>query len=75
MVYQVYLDLSAQELARYYAGQASVVRVQARCGTWLQFPAAVLRAHVSRGGLRGGFEIETDAAHRLKTFRPLSRGS
>ena len=75
MVYQVYLDLSAQELARYYAGQASVVRVQAVGGARVQFPAALLRAHVGAGGLRGWFEIETDAEHRLKAFRPLNRDS
>ncbi|MEM1433563.1 MAG: DUF2835 family protein [Pseudomonadota bacterium] len=75
MVYQVYLDLSAQALSRYYGGHASVVRVQALGGTWVQFPAAVLRAHVERDGLRGWFQIETDAEHRLKSFRPLAAGS
>ena len=73
MRYQFYLDLPRATLERYYAGLAGTVAVQDRVGRSIRFPAAALRPHVTHTGIRGWFELETDARHKLVDFRRLGQ--
>lgn len=59
------LAIAADECLRYYQGGASVVRVRARDGRMVQFPAQLLRGFVGRDGVHGAFVLRCDADHRL----------
>lgn len=60
------LGISAQEMQRYYSGQARHVVVTAENGQRLQFSAELLRRFVTQDGVQGWFEIEYDDAGRLQ---------
>ncbi|ALB23331.1 DUF2835 family protein [Piscirickettsia salmonis] len=53
-----YLNLSYEQVMRYYQGQAGIVYVQDIYGRRVQFPANLLRQLVNRQGVYGLFEIE-----------------
>jgi hypothetical protein len=59
------LHISADEILRYYRGQAGMVAVIADDGTRLRFPAASLRSFVTREGIHGRFMIRFDEGNRL----------
>jgi hypothetical protein len=59
------LHISADEMLRYYRGQAGMVTVIADGGIRLRFPAASLRPFVSREGIHGRFIIRFDEGNRL----------
>ncbi len=59
------LQLSADEILRYYRGQASMVSVRADDGIRLRFPASCLRQFVTPEGIRGRFVIRFDEGNRL----------
>jgi len=51
------LRISADELLRYYRGQAGLVSCRARDGRRVRFPASLLRPYVERDGIYGSFLI------------------
>jgi hypothetical protein len=59
------LHISADELLRYYRGDAAVVAVTAADGTRLRFPASSLRRFVTREGIHGRFLIRFDEDNHL----------
>lgn len=65
----VNLNISSDELARYYRGEAGHIITRDENGRAIQFPAVAIRPFVTRDGVQGCFEIVTDADHRLKTIR------
>lgn len=67
------LDISADACLRYYRGDAHSVTATDRAGRRVRFPATALRPHVTRGGVRGTFCLETDEQHRLVGLYRLDR--
>ena len=65
------LSLSREEVLRYYAGSATSVRAQATDGRSVQFPAEVLRRHVTASGVQGLFRLRLDDRNRLVSFDRL----
>lgn len=63
--FQLLLSISADEMLRYYRGQASFVLVTARDGTRLQMPARLLRPHLAPGGVVGEFVLRCDRHNRF----------
>jgi Protein of unknown function (DUF2835) len=59
------LHISADEILRYYRGQAGMVSVVADDGRRLRFPAVSLRRFVTDGGIHGRFVIRFDENNRL----------
>ena len=66
--FTVDLEISPDELARWYRGHANVVRARARDGRWLQLPASALRPFVTRDGIYGTFAVSIDDERRLLSF-------
>lgn len=70
---QVRLHISADELLRYYSGEATVVRARTldRHST-VQFPARALRPFVTEDGVHGIFQLLFTAQNRLREIRQVS---
>jgi len=62
---QFYLNISREEVLRYYQGSARFVRVTATTGQKIQFPAEHLRAFIGANGIEGKFSIQFDENHKL----------
>ena len=60
----VRIDLSAEELLRYYRGEAQNVLAVSEDGRTVRFPASLLRTFVSEDGVSGRFRLDFDAAGR-----------
>ena len=69
--YIVDICLTPRQLEAFYAGNVDQVSALDRAGRRLQFPLASLRPHVSHHGVRGAFELGTDAGNRLLYLRRL----
>ncbi len=54
------LNISPDEYLDYYRGSVKSVVVHLNGGTKVQFPASLLRRHVSAGGIRGEFILTCD---------------
>lgn len=65
------LHISSAEMARYYRGEAVNVRVTATSGQVIQFPASMLRPHVTTGGIDGYFRIAWNADGKLERLERL----
>ncbi|MCP5004164.1 MAG: DUF2835 domain-containing protein [Planctomycetes bacterium] len=69
--FQFSLNISTEDYAAYYEGQATSVMVRTYCGKRVKFPAAVLRQFVTQNGISGTFEMVVDqnnkfvSAHRI----------
>ena len=72
-MYQFVVDLriSSEQYLKHYSGSASTVRVKARDGRRIQFPASRLRGFVSRDGVSGTFVLTVDDNFKLHDFRRL----
>ena len=55
MLKKFFLDISPEEMQRYYRGEASNVVTIADDQTRLQFPAKVIRQFVTADGVKGRF--------------------
>ena len=63
------LDISAEQFERLYRGTASDVLARDVHGVRIRFPAARLRAFVTRDGVQGLFVITVDANNKLIDIR------
>ncbi len=70
---EVILDLRIPpgECLRYYKGHAASIRVRARDGRIVRFPAAMLRSFVDDDGVNGSFLLRYDRDHRLISMERL----
>ncbi len=62
------LQLTRDEVLRYYRGLAQQVQARSVDGRTVCFPADVLRRHVTPAGVHGIFRLVTDDQHRLVAF-------
>jgi hypothetical protein len=67
-----FLDISPEEMQRYYRGEASNVVTIADDQTRLQFSAKIIRQFVTVDGVKGRFEIEYDRYSKLIGISKLS---
>jgi hypothetical protein len=67
-----FLNITPDEIQRYYRGEATTVVVTGEDRTRLQFPAQSLRQFVTENGVSGYFEIEYDEFSRLVGISRLS---
>ena len=58
------LSISPQEMLRYYRGEVQTVIVTTEDGLRAQFPAVLLRAHVTENGIFGRFQLTFDSNNR-----------
>ena len=65
------LIISADEMLRYYRGDASGVSTTARDGRSVRFPASALRDFVDSDGVNGSFAIYFDAENKLEKIKRL----
>lgn len=72
MIEQFSLSISAEEMQRYYRGEASSVIVLSDKGLRLRFPAILLRSFVGPSGITGRFEIEYDDQGKLLNLRQIA---
>ena len=61
----IQLRVSADEMLKYYRGEAATVYATASNGRTVQFPASALRQHVTADGVHGEFRLEFDDNHKL----------
>lgn len=59
------LHLSTEQCQQYYCGEVSQVQVVDDHNRRIQFPAAMLRKHVSHDGVDGEFILKYDQDNRL----------
>lgn len=70
---QIRLHISADDMLRYYGGDAKVVRARTLDrGTTIQFPARLLRPFVTEAGVHGVFQLLFTTDHRFREIRLLS---
>ena len=70
---QVRLHISADEMVRYYSGDAQVVRARTvDRRTTVQFPARLLRPFVTGDGVHGLFQLFFTADNRFREIRQVS---
>lgn len=70
---QVRLRISADEVLRYYSGEAQVVRARTLDGrTSVQFPARLLRPFVREDGVNGIFQLLFTPDNRFREIHQLS---
>ncbi|MDR2876500.1 MAG: DUF2835 domain-containing protein [Chromatiales bacterium] len=76
-VQEIVIDLAiaADDYLRYYQGSVSAVRVKARDGRMVQFPAQLLRRFVSREGVHGTFVLRCRVDHRLLGMERIAESS
>lgn len=67
------LNISADDLLRYYSGAAQVVVVRAYDGRRVQFPAASLRGFVTPEGVQGVFRLRFDGNRKLVGLQRIAR--
>lgn len=67
----VALNLSPQQLARYYAGSVSTVVARTTNGRTIRFPANILRAVVQANGVHGIFELTLDENRKFVSIKRL----
>ena len=65
------LNLSPQQLLRYYQGSASAIQVTSHCGRLLRFPASRLRPFITRQGIEGTFLLAVDDQNRFLSLKKL----
>lgn len=68
------LTITADEWLAYYRGAARHVVAAARDGRRVKFAAKHLQRFVTRGGVRGTFEMVVDDAHDLVRFERIGPG-
>jgi hypothetical protein len=70
------LEISSDDMLRFYQGAAREIVASAENGQSVRFPAQVLRSHVSSDGIHGRFRIDFDeelkfvAIHRVGNLSP-----
>jgi hypothetical protein len=65
------LNISVNEYMAYYQGVAKAVYVTSLDGRSLQFPAHVLRSHITQEGIRGVFLLEYDDNNKFKGIKKV----
>ena len=63
------LQISKDELLRWYGGEAKVVSAIARDGRRVQFPAKLLQRFVTHSGIQGTFIIEFTQAGQFSDIK------
>jgi hypothetical protein len=69
--YRFNLQLTPDEIARYYQGQALRVNVTTDRGQHLRFAACHLRPFITPRGIEGYFLLTTDENHRFKSLKKI----
>lgn len=70
--YRFAIDLSEDEILRYYAGDSVTIRVSATNGRHVRFPASALRPFVTPEGVHGAFFLRTDDDNKLIELKRIS---
>lgn len=65
------LNISEDEILKYYSGAVKSVITTDTNGLKIQFPAAILRQFVTKEGVHGTFEIEFDENGRMQNITKL----
>ena len=68
-----YLNLDIDECMKYYSGRATVVLARSLDGRIIQFPATLMRTHVTATGIQGLFELEYDNMGKALEFRKIDK--
>ncbi|NOQ93394.1 MAG: DUF2835 family protein [Methylophaga sp.] len=68
---QFYLNISREQVLRYYQGSAKVVVVTTTTGQKLQFPAEHIRSFMDQNGIEGKFSIQFDHNNKLIGLKRL----
>lgn len=71
MRYTFALNLSAEDLRRYYQGNASLVSVRSEQGEVIRFAARHLRPFLTTSGIHARFELITDQENRFKQLKKI----
>lgn len=66
------LNISADEILRYYKGAASVVTTTSIDGRSIRFPASRLRPFMTSTGINGLFAIRFDDENKFIDMRKVS---
>lgn len=66
------LNISAEDVLRYYKGVASVVTARSTDGRKIRFPASRLRPFMTPLGVRGLFAIRIDDDNKFIDMRHIS---
>jgi hypothetical protein len=70
--FELVLRISPEEYLRFYRGEVSAVVAEASNGLTVQFPASLLRAFVTHGGVEGRFMLVCDDSNRCVELRRLA---
>jgi len=69
---QFSIRIEAEEMEKYYRGQALSVVVKATNGLKIQFPANLLLPYITHDGVKGLFELNYDLQGKAQSLRQLS---
>ncbi|PYG03682.1 MULTISPECIES: DUF2835 family protein [unclassified Thioalkalivibrio] len=70
--FRIRLDISPDMMEQYYSGRSTTVFAISEAGVSVQFPARLLRPHMTHDGIHGLFELVTENDYRLRDFRRLT---
>jgi hypothetical protein len=73
--YRFPLRITTENYLAYYRGAAHQVVATCSNGEVIQFPASLLQSFVTPEGIRGGFELTCDEAHRGARIRRIGGAS
>ena len=68
---QFSIRIEAEEIEKYYRGEARSVIVKATNGLKIQFPANLLLPHISHDGVNGHFLLNYDERGKAQSLRRL----
>jgi len=66
------INISKEELLKYYRGTAATITARASNGKTIRFPADSIRPFVSQFGVSGQFEIVYSDAGKLENIKKIS---
>lgn len=69
--YRFNLDITREQILRYYSGDAAAVVAQTDDGLTVRFPASALRRYVDVAGVHGRFLLRVGDDHRLIALERL----
>lgn len=66
------LNISSQDMMKYYRGDANVIATTSDQGLKLQLPVINFRQYITDIGLNGHFEMELDENNKLLTLTKIA---
>jgi Protein of unknown function (DUF2835). len=72
MIYTFRIDISSDDVLKFYRGTLEAISVVSEQGARLQFPFYHLRPFISKIGIKGRFRMVIDTDNRISVIEQIS---